>query len=329
MSRHQVSLHGSNRSNPVRCFRSGGGQLNVQADGDGRGRQQRYYLRISLTTGPRLPRLEASSKLTSTFLDVYRVSSFFFNPGRLRQASRRMRLDRAQPLLLHGQLAARHGTEFLSSLITGFYVNFFRVFTIRFMPELGFTWSYPVETSSSLGFTEFYRVLPSFFFSLGSRQCGKALEDFAESVRSESAAPLPKDGTVYEMTSNVVLFLSESRPVLPSFSLFLFLFFFWFSKINSSPHPLKSDLGSDRSNLDFIESSIKIIECFFLSYLVFFWGNFRRMVDQVNWRTWPTRWGLCWRRTRPTRTRWPTRNRGPNPNATAPSSASTSRRCVT
>ena len=53
------------------------------------------------------------------------------------------------------------------------------------------------------------------------------------------------------------------------------------------------------------------------------------MVDQVNWRTWPTRWGLCWRRTRPTRTRWPTRNRGPNPNATAPSSASTSRRCVT
>jgi len=236
MSRHQVSLHGSNRSNPVRCFRSGGGQLNVQADGDGRGRQQRYYLRISLTTGPRLPRLEASSKLTSTFLDVYRVSSFFFNPGRLRQASRRMRLDRAQPLLLHGQLAARHGTEFLSSLITGFYVNFFRVFTIRFMPELGFTWSYPVETSSSLGFTEFYRVLPSFFFSLGSRQCGKALEDFAESVRSESAAPLPKDGTVYEMTSNVVLFLSESRPVLPSFSLFLFLFFFGFQR--STLHPI-------------------------------------------------------------------------------------------
>lgn len=41
-------------------------------------------------------------------------------------------------------------------------------------------------------------------------QCGKALEDFAESVRLESAAaPLPKDGTVYEMTSNVVLFLSQ------------------------------------------------------------------------------------------------------------------------
>nr|CAH0105357.1 unnamed protein product [Daphnia galeata] len=39
--------------------------------------------------------------------------------------------------------------------------------------------------------------------------CGKALEDFAESVRSESAAPLPRDGTVYEMTSNVVLFLGQ------------------------------------------------------------------------------------------------------------------------
>ena len=41
------------------------------------------------------------------------------------------------------------------------------------------------------------------------QQCGKALEDFAESVRSESAAPLPRDGTVYEMTSNVVLFLGQ------------------------------------------------------------------------------------------------------------------------
>ena len=28
-------------------------------------------------------------------------------------------------------------------------------------------------------------------------------------MRSESAAPLPKDGTVYEMTSNVVLFLGQ------------------------------------------------------------------------------------------------------------------------
>ena len=45
-----------------------------------------------------------------------------------------------------------------------------------------------------------------FFFN---SQCGKALEDFAESVRSESAAPLPRDGTVYEMTSNVLLFLSQ------------------------------------------------------------------------------------------------------------------------
>lgn len=35
------------------------------------------------------------------------------------------------------------------------------------------------------------------------------MEDFAESVRSESAAPLPRDGTVYEMTSNVVLFLGQ------------------------------------------------------------------------------------------------------------------------
>lgn len=45
--------------------------------------------------------------------------------------------------------------------------------------------------------------------SYSSIQCGKALEDFAESVRCELAAPLPRDGTVYEMTSNVILFLSQ------------------------------------------------------------------------------------------------------------------------
>lgn len=36
------------------------------------------------------------------------------------------------------------------------------------------------------------------------------MEDFAELVRSEEKnSPLPKDGTVYEMTSNVVLFLGQ------------------------------------------------------------------------------------------------------------------------
>lgn len=53
--------------------------------------------------------------------------------------------------------------------------------------------------------TRFYAMVNSLHTT-----CGKALEDFAESVRSESAAaPLPKDGTVYEMTSNVVLFLGQ------------------------------------------------------------------------------------------------------------------------
>lgn len=37
----------------------------------------------------------------------------------------------------------------------------------------------------------------------------KALEDFAESVRNESSAVLPKDGTVAEGTSNVLVFLEQ------------------------------------------------------------------------------------------------------------------------
>ncbi|XP_032665755.1 exocyst complex component 7 [Odontomachus brunneus] len=37
----------------------------------------------------------------------------------------------------------------------------------------------------------------------------KALEDFAESVRNESGAALPKDGTVAEGTSNVLVFLEQ------------------------------------------------------------------------------------------------------------------------
>lgn len=40
-------------------------------------------------------------------------------------------------------------------------------------------------------------------------QGAKALEDFAESVRNESGAALPKDGTVAEGTSNVLVFLEQ------------------------------------------------------------------------------------------------------------------------
>lgn len=40
-------------------------------------------------------------------------------------------------------------------------------------------------------------------------QGAKALEDFAESVRNESGAALPKDGTVAEGTSNVLIFLEQ------------------------------------------------------------------------------------------------------------------------
>lgn len=35
------------------------------------------------------------------------------------------------------------------------------------------------------------------------------MEDFAESVRNESGAALPKDGTVAEGTSNVIVFLEQ------------------------------------------------------------------------------------------------------------------------
>lgn len=40
-------------------------------------------------------------------------------------------------------------------------------------------------------------------------QGAKALEDFAESVRNESSTALPKDGTVAEGTSNVLVFLEQ------------------------------------------------------------------------------------------------------------------------
>lgn len=40
-------------------------------------------------------------------------------------------------------------------------------------------------------------------------QGAKALEEFAESVRNESGAGLPKDGTVAEGTSNVLVFLEQ------------------------------------------------------------------------------------------------------------------------
>lgn len=50
------------------------------------------------------------------------------------------------------------------------------------------------------------QAFPSFPFLL---QGAKALEDFAESVRNESGAALPKDGTVAEGTSNVIVFLEQ------------------------------------------------------------------------------------------------------------------------
>lgn len=37
----------------------------------------------------------------------------------------------------------------------------------------------------------------------------KALEDFIESLRSDSVTQLPKDGTVHELTSNVLMFLEQ------------------------------------------------------------------------------------------------------------------------
>lgn len=37
----------------------------------------------------------------------------------------------------------------------------------------------------------------------------KALEDFIESVRSDSNSGLPKDGTVHELTSNVLVFTEQ------------------------------------------------------------------------------------------------------------------------
>ena len=40
-------------------------------------------------------------------------------------------------------------------------------------------------------------------------QAAKALEDFAESVRNDFGSALPKDGTVAESTSNVILFLEH------------------------------------------------------------------------------------------------------------------------
>lgn len=37
----------------------------------------------------------------------------------------------------------------------------------------------------------------------------KALEDFIESLRSDSVTQLPRDGTVHELTSNVLIFLEQ------------------------------------------------------------------------------------------------------------------------
>lgn len=37
----------------------------------------------------------------------------------------------------------------------------------------------------------------------------KALEDFIESLRSDSVSQLPRDGTVHELTSNVLMFLEQ------------------------------------------------------------------------------------------------------------------------
>jgi exocyst complex protein 7 len=40
-------------------------------------------------------------------------------------------------------------------------------------------------------------------------QGARALEDFIESVRSDPSTQLPKDGTVHELTSNVLVFLEQ------------------------------------------------------------------------------------------------------------------------
>lgn len=40
-------------------------------------------------------------------------------------------------------------------------------------------------------------------------QGSKALEDFIESIRNDSSSGLPKDGTVHELTSNVLVFLEQ------------------------------------------------------------------------------------------------------------------------
>lgn len=37
----------------------------------------------------------------------------------------------------------------------------------------------------------------------------RALEDFIENVRNEQTSQLPKDGTVHELTSNVLMFLEQ------------------------------------------------------------------------------------------------------------------------
>lgn len=37
----------------------------------------------------------------------------------------------------------------------------------------------------------------------------KALEDFIESVKNDTSSQLPKDGTVHELTSNVLVFLEQ------------------------------------------------------------------------------------------------------------------------
>ena len=37
----------------------------------------------------------------------------------------------------------------------------------------------------------------------------RALEDFIENIRNEQTSQLPKDGTVHELTSNVLMFLEH------------------------------------------------------------------------------------------------------------------------
>lgn len=48
-------------------------------------------------------------------------------------------------------------------------------------------------------------ILNGFLFAQGA----KALEEFIENIRNEQTSQLPKDGTVHEVTSNVMMFLEH------------------------------------------------------------------------------------------------------------------------